>query len=571
MDRQQCPFETECSANSIEIAWQGQHEHFGNYIVKYRPKESKEVFAAQRTSERKIHISNLKNGTLYEIKIYVEDSNGGESLLFKTDTRTVHSIAAKIMKSAAKISDNPDIYRLRPVKITKVAEGVQVHEFFSDVSKTQERSLLLFGASGSGKSTLVDAIINYVTDVSFADNFRFKITDEENTFTHQEDDIICYKIRCQIGFKVGFNLNVIDVPGFKSEYNESIFRKLFALFQSVRFIGAACLVVPSFRRLTEEHRLIFNNILSIFGNDINYLIPLITFDDGGEIKALSSLKAAKVPYVEHMHFRFNNSQLLSGKEHVEVWNRRQIAMNNLFGEPTVFDNFSTDKTREVIKSRAKLYQHLNEAKSQMQQIERRENMLKMYDQRDMQPQCIQRSVESKILSRTVCINCKACNKTCIFDCSSLVKCVWYFVIFLEKILPIICLICIGCNCSCCLPCKCKCKGSFCCCIKCLQKLLGCTCSCSFAHHDKEYGRCRESTRDILQNKEKVQNIEDQNDCEIINNDEKIQTVEETLALMNNFKETYGKIARHAECLRSIALFNELPEEMENVRKFQERF
>lgn len=48
----------------------------------------------------------------------------------------------------------------------------------SDVNNKDERTLLLLGARGSGKSTLVDAIINYVTDVSFVDNFRFKITDE---------------------------------------------------------------------------------------------------------------------------------------------------------------------------------------------------------------------------------------------------------------------------------------------------------------------------------------------------------------------------------------------------------
>lgn len=51
----------------------------------------------------------------------------------------------------------------------------------SNNADVQERSLLLLGARGSGKSALVNAIINYVTNVSFADNFRFKITDERNS------------------------------------------------------------------------------------------------------------------------------------------------------------------------------------------------------------------------------------------------------------------------------------------------------------------------------------------------------------------------------------------------------
>lgn len=42
---------------------------------------------------------------------------------------------------------------------------------------------MLLGASGSGKSTLVDAFINFVADVSYAENFRFKITDNEGNGT----------------------------------------------------------------------------------------------------------------------------------------------------------------------------------------------------------------------------------------------------------------------------------------------------------------------------------------------------------------------------------------------------
>lgn len=41
---------------------------------------------------------------------------------------------------------------------------------------------MLVGATGSGKSTLIDGMINYITDVSWDDDFRFTLvdlTDEE--------------------------------------------------------------------------------------------------------------------------------------------------------------------------------------------------------------------------------------------------------------------------------------------------------------------------------------------------------------------------------------------------------
>lgn len=128
MALQQIPFTTDCTANTILIDWHGQRGKFDNYIVKYRTKDSKDSFAVKRTSESKIQMSNLKNGTLYEIRIFVEDPNGDESLLFRTEVRTVTSIAAKLLESAKKICDDPVLYRLSPVKISKLSEGIQIRE-----------------------------------------------------------------------------------------------------------------------------------------------------------------------------------------------------------------------------------------------------------------------------------------------------------------------------------------------------------------------------------------------------------------------------------------------------------
>lgn len=378
-------------------------------------------------------------------------------------------------------------------------------------------------------------------------------------------DIVLYNIRCQDGFKVGFNLNIIDVPGFQTGYNESIYRKLLALFQSVSCIGAACLVVPSSCRLTQNDRCTFNNILSIFGKDLNYIIPVITFDDGGEMKALSSLKAAKVPFVEHMHFRFNNSKLLSGKENVEIWNSRQKSMQNLFGEPTVFVNCPLLKTIEVLKSRNMIKQLFRDTESLIKQIQQKESILNDYTIRKKRQQPIQRNVETNSDDRTVCINCKMCKQTCVINCSISVRFFWYFVILLEKFWSLVCCICPSYRCcprcSRCSRCRCVCKLPHCCCIKFLQRCLGCTCTCSFAHHVKEYGRYKTNERDILKT---VQIIEDQTDCDNQHNEETLQM--EKRKLMTELNMIYDTMLGHAECLTTIALQKEPPIEVENVRK-----
>ena len=41
----------------------------------------------------------------------------------------------------------------------------------------REKTIMLVGATGAGKSTLIEGMINYITDVSWEDEFRFSILD----------------------------------------------------------------------------------------------------------------------------------------------------------------------------------------------------------------------------------------------------------------------------------------------------------------------------------------------------------------------------------------------------------
>lgn len=49
---------------------------------------------------------------------------------------------------------------------------------------------MLVGATGSGKSTLIDGMINYITDVSWEDDFRFSLIDvTQDEKKHQDDQV----------------------------------------------------------------------------------------------------------------------------------------------------------------------------------------------------------------------------------------------------------------------------------------------------------------------------------------------------------------------------------------------
>lgn len=351
---------------------------------------------------------------------------------------------------------------------------------------------------------------------------------------------------------------MIEVPGIETGNNDIIYKNLITLFQSIGHISAACLVVSSFSRLTAEQRSIFNNILSIFGKDIKYVIPLITFDDGGELNALSSLRAAKVPFDELNHFRFNNSQLLGGNEQIEIWNKRQNTMRDLFCSSTVFMNYSLEITIEVLKSRTKLIMHLHEAKTYKQDIDRIDNNIKDYHLNKDGQQHTPKRHEICQDADKICINCNTCKQTCVFDCSLAIRLFWYFVCFFENVWAYLCCICSLFPCS--RLCRCSCKRACCCCIKCLHRCLGCNCSCSFAHHNKEYGRHNDDTRDTSRNTphgKSLSSLKKENNSK----NKKDESI-------NKFVETFENISIHAEFLKTNALFKELPTEIEHFRRYK---
>ena len=53
---------------------------------------------------------------------------------------------------------------------------------------------MLVGATGSGKSTLIDGIINYITDVSWDDDFRFSLVDLTEDEKKKHTNQVIYKL-----------------------------------------------------------------------------------------------------------------------------------------------------------------------------------------------------------------------------------------------------------------------------------------------------------------------------------------------------------------------------------------
>ena len=278
----------------------------------------------------------------------------------------------------------------------------------------KEKVVLVVGATGSGKTTWINAILNYILDVKYTDNFRFKLVIDENANNQaisQTRHITIYTIHHQDGLKIDFTLTIIDTPGFgdtrgihKDKEIETELREIFDPSNGcVDHLDAVGFVAPaSSARLTPTQKYIFTSILSLFGVDIGENIyMLFTFADGKPPQMMSAIKAAKVPYQEC--FKFNNSAVFDDIGHAEGDNEFEMDdesehFNRMFWDLGMksFERFvskiflvrpmSLTLTRAVLSERERMEVNVENLNvqvrlglSKMDQLRNEENLLKKFE------------------------------------------------------------------------------------------------------------------------------------------------------------------------------------------------
>lgn len=234
--------------------------------------------------------------------------------------RTLHNLPICAKPEILELKGNLTIYK---PELTKTLDGnIKKLELGSPSSDIKlEKVIMLLGATGSGKTTLINGLVNYLFGVQWDDPFRFKLITEphsSNQAKSQTTHISCYTLYHQSGFKVPYNLTIIDTPGFGDvsgiDRDKEITGQIKDLFttpglQGIDHLDAVGFVASSsLPRLTPTQQYIFDQILRIFGKDMaDNIFMLLTFCDGQKPQVLSGIEEAKIPYKQY--FKFNNSAL----------------------------------------------------------------------------------------------------------------------------------------------------------------------------------------------------------------------------------------------------------------------
>ncbi|CAC5401698.1 unnamed protein product [Mytilus coruscus] len=261
----------------------------------------------------------------------------------------------------------------------------------------------------------------------------------------QTEWITCYTINKMEGSTIDYTLNIIDTPGFgdtrgivRDKRIVDQIRQFFTTpgHQGITCLDAVCFVTQApLGKLTPPQRYIFDQILSVFGQDIkSNIFVLITFADANEPPVRAALKAADVPYQKS--YKFNNSALYASPE-----NPAEAEMGNLFWKmgrenfKIFFDELRTVEskslllTSEVLQLRKRLetsiqglQKQIADGMNKLNTIKQEKEILKRHKEdikakKDFTYEVDEVHMYQIDLEPGVYVtNCMTCNRTCHFPC-----------------------------------------------------------------------------------------------------------------------------------------------------------
>ena len=346
--------------------------------------------------------------------------------------------------------------QLRKFVINLGEKGMQLQDKFKTVP---EKVMMVVGSTGSGKTTTVNAMINHVLGVQWKDDFRLKMIHElssnqgtetiGNQAHSQTQFVSCYTLPYMEGFKIPYNLTIVDTPGFGDtrgiEHDKVITEQIRRFFNTkgsagIDHVDAICFMAQAGNpRLTPTQQYVFDRILAMFGKDIKKnVLVLFTFADGQKPQALSAMLAAGILEDESNFFKFNNSALFvanSGEDDEDnfdkmFWRMGIKSFEKFFHELAAMEPKSLVLTKQVLDERAQLEVRLSGLRekielgvnklSELQQLKRvckqhaaDINANKNFKFTVQEPT----RVQIELPTGTYTTNCLVCNFTCHYPCS----------------------------------------------------------------------------------------------------------------------------------------------------------
>ena len=387
------------SSRSCTITWDkpsavGKHRNVKQYKITYSLEEEGDSehcgFTKAGKDALSFTIEDLAPETRYNVRVCAVCNEVGEGAFSEPTCITTKSrIAPKLVQgfelmptnTSDKVKKSFKTYR---VPLNGAANSSQMRKYQTLYFGTRLKInsphvvIMVVGATGAGKSTLINGMINYIFQVEWTDNFRFKIiTDHGENLSQGQDQsqteiITSYTIYPPEGSELKYTLTIIDTPGFGDtrgiDRDKFIVEQIREFFHNssthhIDHVNAIGFVAQaSLARLTHTQKYVFDSILAIFGKDIEKnILLLITFADGQEPPVMNAIQKAGLPCSDEIMFKFNNSGLFANNtattglsfDHM-FWEMGVQSMKAFFNALAQIDVASLTLTKEVLAERKRL-------------------------------------------------------------------------------------------------------------------------------------------------------------------------------------------------------------------------
>ncbi|XP_065641346.1 uncharacterized protein LOC100199872 isoform X1 [Hydra vulgaris] len=367
-------------------------------------------------------------------------------------------LANDVKKRAVKIKDENglEIFKLPVNKIYESKQHQYRHFSFGSENYYDKpnKFVMMTGQTGSGKTLMVNNIVNYVYGINFNDGFRFQIVFEEEEISDRHPNennnsttasmtrwITSYTLYYEEGFRIPFNLVIIDTPGLGDtrginydDFIHKIYKEFFSdkIYPISELSSIGFVVKASDSKVNDEQKYIFNAVLNIFGNNVqNNISLLFTYADAQPPPALNAIKNENVPYAKEAVFKFNNSALYSSrddKSNLYFWEAGITNLEKFFLHVKTVQPASLVLTKIVLKERENLHIYLDNVQKiihdQFETLASMENVSKvvlelkgtMKSNKDFKVKKTIYPQSTKIVDHYI-TNCVACHYTCHDPCS----------------------------------------------------------------------------------------------------------------------------------------------------------
>ncbi|XP_028407935.1 uncharacterized protein LOC114530563 [Dendronephthya gigantea] len=339
-------------------------------------------------------------------------------------------------KPAVYVLPSTLVFEDRDLKSRKYQINLEIGDSDAQRASIRNKVIMMVGSIGSEKTTAINAMINYILGVNWEDSFRLKMIHDSS----QSPFVTCYTLPHLKGFKVPYNLTIVDIPGFEDirqmKYNQKITDQLRKFFETsgdgrIDHIDAICFLsqagVP---KLTPTQRYIFDKILSIFGKDIQKnIIVLFTFSYG-DPQAVSTLHEAEAIDQEDIPFPLNNSAPFADNSQSNIfspmfWSIRMNSCEKFFECVKGMESKSVVLTKDMSQEMAQVEDRVCELQDKMHfainELCRREKEQKIFEEfgdqlyyRDFTYSLTEDERVEKVplQSGTYVTRCIPCNYTC---------------------------------------------------------------------------------------------------------------------------------------------------------------